>query len=148
MTASSRQERERAHWRAWQGQADDVWGWRTPAGRNRAERRAGSFRRLGHMGPQSEVLEVGCGTGEVTVRVAPHLGHLTATDLSPDLLVRARERIARDCPSANVGFEVQDVMSLTFAEGAFDTVFGCSVLHHVDASAALREVHRVLKPDG
>lgn len=78
-----RREHELAHWAAWQGKADEVWGWQTPAGQARATRRARLFRELGRMDARSVVLEIGCGTGEFTARVAPHVGHLQATDFSP-----------------------------------------------------------------
>ena len=37
---------------------------------------------------------------------------------------------------------------MPFAEGVFDSVVGSSILHHVDMGAALKEIHRVLKPGG
>lgn len=143
-----RREHELAHWAAWQGKADEVWGWQSPAGQARAARRALLFRELGRMGAQSVVLEIGCGTGEFTARVAPHVGRLRATDFSPELLKRCEERLRTACPGASVNFERQDAMAMTLADGTFDAVFGCSMLHHVNAALALREVHRVLKPGG
>jgi len=141
-------ERELAHWKAWQGKADEIWGWQTPAGQARADRRGGLFRELGRMNSESIVLEVGCGTGEFTYRIAPHVKKLTATDLSPDLLAHAKERVTACCPQATVEFEPQDVMKMTLPEASFDSVFGCSMLHHVDPKGALKEIHRVLKPGG
>ena len=148
MSDTIRQEHELSHWKEWQDQADAVWGWSTPAGRVRADRRARLFRELGRMGADSVVLEIGCGTGEFTRRVAPCVGHLTATDLSPELLERARKRLREANLAAKVTFAIQDAMKLTLAGSSFDAVFGCSILHHVDAEAALREMCRVLKPGG
>jgi SAM-dependent methyltransferase len=148
MSGSTRIEREMAHWSRWKDRADAVWGWRTPAGKIRAERRAGLFRELAHIDEHSIVLEIGCGTGEFTHRVAPHVGRMWATDLAPELLEQAEERVRSSGPGARVTFELQDAMRLTFPDGGFDAVFGCSVLHHVDAAAALSEVARVLKPGG
>lgn len=140
-------ERELAHWRQWQAKADTVWGWQTPAGQARAARRANLFRTLAKMTPASEVLEVGCGTGEFTLRIAPHVNHLYATDLSPDLMGRAREK-AQAAGMENIRFEIQDVTAMKLPENRFDAVFGCSMLHHVDAPQALLEIFRVLKPGG
>lgn len=142
------QERELAHWKEWESRADEVWGWQTPAGQLRAARRAELFRDLGHMGRQSRVLEIGCGTGEFTHRMAGHVQELRATDLSPELLRRAEERVRTSCPGAKVVFEIQDAMHLTLQNNSFESAFGCSILHHVNAQQALSEIHRVLQPGG
>ena len=148
MKNSSPQDREIAHWQKWQDRADRLWGWQTPAGQHRAARRATLFHQLGGMGPLAKVLELGCGTGEFSKRIAPCVGELWATDLSPDLLRRAERRIREECPVDNVVFAQQDAMQLTLPDASFDTVFGCSVLHHLDAARALREAWRVLRPGG
>jgi ubiquinone/menaquinone biosynthesis C-methylase UbiE len=100
------------------------------------------------MGRESNVLEIGCGTGEFTSRIAGHVRELRATDLSPELLQRAQGRLQTDCSGVKVVFEIQDAMHLGLPEGTFDAAFGCSVLHHLDARLALSEIHRVLKPGG
>jgi len=148
MKEQSCQNRELAHWKEWESKADEVWGWQSPAGRLRAARRAELFRALGRMGVESKVLEIGCGTGEFTRRISPQVRELRATDLSPELLRRAEQRVRAECPKANVVFELQDAMQLQLANDSFDAVFGCSILHHVNPRAALGEVWRVLKPGG
>jgi ubiquinone/menaquinone biosynthesis C-methylase UbiE len=148
LKAMTCQETELAHWKKWESKADEVWGWQTPAGKLRAGRRAELFRSLGRMGRQSTVLEIGCGTGEFTHRVAGHVQELRATDLSPELLRRAEARVRAGCPGATVILEIQDAMHLALRESSFDAAFGCSILHHLDAGQALREIHRVLKPGG
>lgn len=142
------QDAELAHWKKWESRADEVWGWQTPAGKLRAARRAELLLRLGRMGRESRVLEIGCGTGEFTCRIADQVRELRATDLSPELLQRAQGRLRTDCPGAAVVFEIQDAMHLNLPQDTFDAAFGCSVLHHVDARQALGEIQRVLKPGG
>ena len=146
MKHQSSQERELAHWKEWESKADEVWGWKTPAGQMRADRRADLFRTLGRMEQHSTVLEIGCGTGEFTRRIAPRVRELRATDLSPELLRRAEQRVRVECPKATVRFEIQDAMQLEISNDCFDSAFGCSILHHVNAGQALSEIHRVLKP--
>jgi ubiquinone/menaquinone biosynthesis C-methylase UbiE len=148
MSNDARKDREVSHWREWQEKAESVWGWQTPAGQARSARRARFFREWGHMNSQSRVLEIGCGTGEFTRQVAPHVGQLWATDLSPDLLRKAETKISQACPQAKVIFQVQDAMNLSLEAIQFDAVFGCSMLHHVDVRPALTEVFRVLRPGG
>jgi ubiquinone/menaquinone biosynthesis C-methylase UbiE len=146
MNQNTQQSREIAHWRRWQHEVDKYWGWQTSAGHRRVGRRAHLFLELGRMGPKSKVLEVGCGTGEFSARLGPQLGELWAFDLSPDLLPRAEQRARALCPDANLVFQLQDATALTLPDCSFDAAFGCSVLHHLDAARALREVWRVLKP--
>jgi SAM-dependent methyltransferase len=76
------------------------------------------------------------------------VGRLVAIDLSPDLLRQAKTRVARECPGAVITLAVQDATELGLPDASFDAVVGCSVLHHLDAAVALREVWRVLKPGG
>ena len=122
---------------------EEIWGWDTPAGHVRADRRARLFIELGGIGRGARVLEIGCGTGEFTRRVAPEGASLVALDLSADLLAKARARV----PSG-ARFLRGDAHRLPFETGAFDAIYGCSILHHLDVEAALREARRVLRPGG
>lgn len=144
----SPKERELAHWRSLKERADQILGWQTPQGSARADRRARLFREMAKMQSRSVVLEVGCGTGEFAYRIAPHVGELWATDLSPDLLSTCAAKIRQNSPASNVIFQIQDITELQLPAGKFDAVYGCSVLHHVNARLALREIHRVLKMEG
>lgn len=99
--------------------------------------------------PGMSVLDLAAGTGEPAIslasRVAPG-GHVTALDLSPELLEIATER-ARQRGLANFATRQADAHHLPFAEASFDLVtsrFG--VMFFRDCVQALREAHRVLKP--
>ena len=122
---------------------EEVWGWDSPAGQARADRRARLFRATARIGPGMRVLELGCGTGEFTRRVAPAGPSLVALDLSAELLARARARVLD-----GARFVRGNAEALPFPAGAFDVVYGCSVLHHLDLEMALGEVRRVLGPGG
>ena len=67
-----------------------------------------------------------------------------AIDVSADLLEIAKA----NCPAPNVRYEIQDACALTYPDAAFDSVVGSSILHHLQIEDALREIYRVLKPDG
>lgn len=139
-----RLRREIEHHRELAGRrTEEIWGWDTPAGRVRADRRARLFIELGGIVPGARVLELGCGTGEFTRRVAPEGAHLAAFDLSADLLAKARARVL-----TGASFLRGDAQVLPFKSGAFDAVYGCSILHHLDVETALGEVRRVLRPGG
>lgn len=71
-----------------------------------------------------------------------------AYDLDPDMVFRARRRLARYLPS-RVRIAVGDATHLPEPDETFDALFDFGVLHHVpDWRAAVREVRRVLKPGG
>ena len=124
--------------------AVNIWGWGTPAGKARADRRASYFIQHGGVTAGKKVLEIGCGTGEFTKRIAQTGADITAIDISPDLLEIARKTI----PNVTVGFHVQNVEKLDFEDGSFDVVIGSSILHHLNLNPALKEVYRVLKRGG
>jgi ubiquinone/menaquinone biosynthesis C-methylase UbiE len=72
---------------------------------------------------------------------------ITAVDLSPRMLERARKRANK--LKIKVNLQEMDVQHLNFADDSFDTVFAafvfCSVMNPV---AGLQELKRVCKPDG
>lgn len=92
----------------------------------------------------AEVLEIGCGTGLFTSELACTAKRITAIDISPDLLNRAKERVTAN----NVVFALENAFAMSFPSAHFDAVIGSSCLHHLDAARALQEFHRVLKPGG
>lgn len=98
--------------------------------------------------PGAAVLDLGCGAGHVSFRVAPHVASVTAFDLSEAMLgVVARTAQARGL--RNVATRAGTVESLPFADAAFDLVLSRYSAHHWrDLGRALREARRVLKPGG
>jgi len=100
-------------------------------------------------GESARVLDAGCGTGEITARLAAlYSGALfVGLDLEESHLQRARVRCAPF--GSRVRFERGDVLSLPFDERSFDLVVSRHVLQALpDAPRALREMLRVLKPGG
>ena len=93
------------------------------------------------LGPESRVLDVGCGTGGM-MRTMQGLGRFTGLDSSPKAADFARRRSGNPV-------EVGDATALPFADDSFDGVTALDVLEHVpDDAAAAREIRRVLKPGG
>ena len=93
------------------------------------------------------VLDVGCGTGVVAITAARAGATVSAIDLTPALLERAREN-ARTA-EVSIDFREADAEELPFADGEFDAVL--SQFAHMFAprpEAAVREMLRVLKPSG
>jgi len=102
------------------------------------------------LGDGLRVLEIGCGTGNVTTRVkrAAPGADVIGTDPDPLALARA-QRKARGL--TGIRFERAYAQELPFADGEFDRVLSSMMLHHLDeevkAGAAV-EIYRVLRPGG
>ena len=92
------------------------------------------------------VLEIGCGTGLVSVLLAKSGAHVTCFDLSP-LSVQASARRA-EINAVQVAPLVSAGEHLPFADEQFEIVFGKSILHHLDPQLGNSEVARVLRRGG
>ncbi|MDT7800935.1 MAG: hypothetical protein QOI78_4368 [Actinomycetota bacterium] len=96
--------------------------------------------------PSDRVLDIGCGTGQLTRAAAARATSATGVDLSGPMLATARSRSA-EVP--NVAFEQGDVQVHPFPEGAFDlAVSRFGVMFFADPVAAFANVHRALRPGG
>lgn len=122
--------------------AGDVWNWESPAGKVRWKRRVEMLSTA--LKPGDEVLELGCGTGYFTRELVKLNIHVTAIDISPDLIEEAKKTIRNE----NVIFQIQNAYQMNYVENKFDSVVGSSVLHHLDIEKAISEIFRVLKPGG
>lgn len=98
----------------------------------------------------AHVLELGCGDGGFWVVNAdrvPRSATLTLTDFSPGMLAATRDRLRPYAPDAR--FVVVDAQAIPFADASVDVVIANHMLYHVpDLHRALREIRRVLRPDG
>ncbi len=91
-------------------------------------------------------LEVGVGTGK-NFPYYPENVYITAIDLSPRMLERARKKANKS--NLKVNLQEMDVQHLDFADHTFDTVFATFVFCSVpDPVVGLRELKRICKPQG
>jgi trans-aconitate methyltransferase len=87
------------------------------------------------------ILDLGCGDGQLTQRLASTGVHVLGVDASADMVAAARER--------GIEAEQANAELLPFHDATFDAVFSNAALHWVrDQDAMLTQVHRVLKPGG
>ena len=100
--------------------------------------------------PHLTLLDVGAGSGTISATFAKAIpdGHVTAVDVNPKILPRARA-VAEMAGLKNIDFQQGDVYKLPFADGTFDIAFCHQMLTHLKAPwDALREMLRVTKPGG
>jgi SAM-dependent methyltransferase len=100
----------------------------------------------------ARVLEVGCGPGRLSIRLARQHGiDVIGLDLDPAMIERARANAdsAGTRGPRGPSFVVGDVASLPFPDGSFDVVVSTLSMHHwADPMAGLAEIGRVLRPGG
>jgi SAM-dependent methyltransferase len=101
--------------------------------------------------PGERVLDLGTGTGPIAVRAASLVapgGNVTAVDISPEMLGRARQRAA-ELGLSNVAFREGRAEEIPAPAGQFDVALASlSLMYVIDRSTAAREIARVLRPGG
>ncbi len=96
------------------------------------------------------VLDVGCGQGDLTLRLIRDGAFVTALDLSPGMTAIAARRAARlgaDAESRLTAVTAPLEHSMLPAD-SFDLIVGKFVLHHVDVRTGAKELRRLLRPGG
>ncbi|WP_257450494.1 SAM-dependent methyltransferase [Archangium lipolyticum] len=102
------------------------------------------------LGAGQRLLDIGCGTGRPTIRLAQATGcSVTGISVSAMQIEQANERARKEGVSDRVGFQVADAMELPFQDASFDAVWAFeSLLHMPDRAQVLRHAFRVLRPGG
>lgn len=96
-----------------------------------------------------DALDIATGGGHTALAVAPHVRHVVASDLTPEMLGAAESFIRGEKGVDNVSFEIAEAEHLPFADISFDIVTCRIAPHHFDdVRAFCTEVARVLRPGG
>jgi SAM-dependent methyltransferase len=91
------------------------------------------------------VLDVGCGTGTLTVALAEHGSQAVGIDASETYLASAR----RNRPHPNVTYELSDVRHIPYKDASFDACVSTLVLDIIpEFDQVVREIRRVTRPGG
>jgi ubiquinone/menaquinone biosynthesis C-methylase UbiE len=100
----------------------------------------------------SLILEAGCGTGRWVMRLAPMGYRMVLSDLSPEMIERAHEKVERlglgDCVAGYYTLDVCDMHALPRASFDMVLALGGPLTLCRDARLAVKELHRVTKPGG
>lgn len=108
---------------------------------------AASIRALGDL-QGKRVLELGCGTGWLTVILCKLGATVDGIDISEEQIRIAAQRMSSNDIAEQAAFHAMSANDLDFPDNTFDCVYGLSLLHHVDIRECIPEVKRVLKPGG
>jgi ubiquinone/menaquinone biosynthesis C-methylase UbiE len=88
-------------------------------------------------------LDVGCGDGMLAARLADHCAKVTAIDRNPPMIARARAQ-----HPSGIAFIEADFLAYPLETASFDFVCANTALHHMDFTAALTTMARLLRPGG
>jgi ubiquinone/menaquinone biosynthesis C-methylase UbiE len=118
--------------------------------------REGKFRQaaldLVDLEPGMKILDVGCGTGSLTLAAKQRTGSdgmVVGIDPSSNMVKLAREKAAKK--QVEAAFQVGVIEKLDFPDDQFDLVLSSMMMHHLPGElkkTGLSEVRRVLKPNG
>ncbi len=134
------EEAIKSAYRRWAPVYDTTFGWVASEGRKHAV----EIINKGY----GRVLEVGVGTGLSLPAYRRNL-EIVGIDLSPEMLDKARERVAIDRLTNVTGLHEMDAADLKFPDGSFDTVVAMYVMTVVpDPEKVMRELSRVCRPGG
>ena len=92
------------------------------------------------------VLELGCGSGGFSEMIADKVKYLTATDLAPEMIEKAKEKLSQ---FGNAEVQIEDCYNTSFEDNTFDAVLMVNLLHIVgNPVLILKESRRVLNAGG
>lgn len=101
------------------------------------------------LGPEARLLDLGCGTGTILLRLAPFVREGVGVDVSPAMVAIAEGKRAA-AGVGNLRFQAEPAGTLAgVPDASFDGVCAYNLLHLVpDPAALVAAVHRVLRPGG
>jgi ubiquinone/menaquinone biosynthesis C-methylase UbiE len=107
---------------------------------------------LAQIKPGEKILEIGCGTGTLSLAARKRLGksgEVMGIDIAPEMVAVAARKAARH--GVNASFQVGGIDKIPFPDNRFDVVMCSFMIFHMPEEirkAGLREIYRVLKSGG
>lgn len=98
-----------------------------------------------HIDPNSDLLELGCGTGALLKRILPRKGQSIGVDYSQAMLDEAKQNLSKYMD--NLDLRLGNLEHLPLRDGSIDTAVAYMVMHHIARPIdVITETLRVLKP--
>lgn len=108
--------------------------------------------KLARIKPGDSILEIGCGTGSLTIAAKEHVGpsgKVAGIDIAPEMVTVASRKATRK--SVDVSFQVGSIEQIPFPENHFDVVLCSFMIFHMPEDVRRKgfpEIYRVLKSGG
>lgn len=96
---------------------------------------------------KSNCLELGCGSGTYAIELLAHQRKCLASDFSEEALALTKIK-GQELYNIEVPTQLIDIYDIPYPENTFDLIFSDGLIEHLDMPKALKEMKRVLKPDG
>lgn len=99
-----------------------------------------------------KVLEIGCGTGTLTLEAKAQVGvagEVAGIDIAPEMVAKSRKKAERS--GSDIFFQEGSIAAIPFPDNRFDVVICSFMIFHMPEDirrTGIAEIHRVLKPDG
>ena len=101
-----------------------------------------------HIKTTDQVLDFGCGTGNITQEVAHYVRSVIALDTSSGMIEVARKK-ALESTISNVSYMQTSLLDDIFEEKSFDVVLAYNILHYLEnLEAYIQKIYTLLKPNG
>lgn len=94
------------------------------------------------------VLDFGCGNGWLSVGYAKGGAYVWGFDISGELIEKAKKWVKKEGLSGKITLEKMVAENLTYEDNFFDLIVGSAILHHTELDITLKNIDRILKPDG
>lgn len=107
---------------------------------------------LAHIKPGDQVLEVGCGTGTLSLATKQKVGlagKVHGIDMIPQMIEISQRKAAQ--AGADIAFQLGSIDDIPFTANRFDAVLCSFMIFHMSEGVrrkGIQEIHRVLKPQG
>lgn len=146
----SRESREKIHFNKLAPKYDESYGYNNAFTQYKINKKINEFVEFVTFNNPKEnlvIVEIGCGTGEYTQKIATKFpkARLIGLDISKKII----EVAERKCKGLkNVSFVVKSAYDTGLENNSADVICGFYALHHLDLPIARREITRILKPGG